>query len=574
MESTLSQVLAPSELAPVNGKGATPFAQQTVVLTKQAYIELTWQANYWRAQYEQLLEREAALKAEVAAQQATIRDLTQRLYGTKSEKATSLNTAGAPPCVNPRKRGQQPGSPGHGRRDYATLPVVVEVRDLSTEEKRCPRCGEAFRPFPAPEISTIIEVQVQAHVRRIQRQRYHKGCHCLPLPGIVTAPPAPRLIPKSPIGVSVWTEVMLDKYLYGRPTARLCQALQHHGVPLSQGTVTDGLRKITPLFESVVQALRERQMGEKLFYGDETRWEVFAALEGKVWHRWYLWVTRSASVVFFHIAPSRGAAVPKDHFAKLHTDLVQAVLVCDRYSAYKSLAKDHDDMVLAYCWAHVRRDFLNAARSWPELAPWMWKWIEDIRTLYRLNTARLAEWDATVPLDDQSPAFVARQHDLTIHLGEMQVRCEMYRQERYLHQAKRPILESLHNHWGGLTVFLTRPEVALDNNSAERALRTPVVGRKNYYGSGSSWSAHLAATMLSVLQTVVLWGLNPRHWLSAFFHACATHGGKTPPDISAFLPWQMTDERRQQLAQPVLVPAPTSDESPCGMEESVVANTS
>ena len=81
MESTLSQVLAPSELAPVNGKGATPFAQQTVVLTKQAYIELTWQANYWRAQYEQLLEREAALKAEVAAQQATIRDLTQRLYG-------------------------------------------------------------------------------------------------------------------------------------------------------------------------------------------------------------------------------------------------------------------------------------------------------------------------------------------------------------------------------------------------------------------------------------------------------------------------------------------------------------
>ena len=56
----------------------------------------------------------------------------------------------------------------------------------------------------------------------------------------------------------------------------------------------------------------------------------------------------------------------------------------------------------------------------------------------------------------------------------------MYRQERHLHQAKRPILESLHNHWGGLTVFLTRPEVALDNNSAERPLRTPVVGRKNY----------------------------------------------------------------------------------------------
>ena len=46
-------------------------------------------------------------------------------------------------------------------------------------------------------------------------------------------------------------------------------------------------------------------------------------------------------------------------------------------------------MVLAYCWAHVRRDFLNAARRWPELAPWLWKWLEDIRTLSRLHTARL-----------------------------------------------------------------------------------------------------------------------------------------------------------------------------------------
>ena len=298
MERTLSQGIAPSELALINGKGATPFAQQTVVLTKQAYIELTWQAHYWRAQYEQLVERETALKAAVEAHQATIRDLTQRLYGTKSEKTTHLDKAGAPPRVSLRKRGQQPGSPGHGRRACATLPVVIEVRDLSTAEKRCTVCGAAFRPFPVPEASTIIEVQVQAHVRRIQRQRYHKGGRCPQSPGIVTAPPAPQLIPKSPIGVSVWPEVLLDKYLYGRPTARLCQALQHHGGPLSQGPVTDGLRKITPLFEPVVQALRERQMGEKLFHGDEPRWEVFAALAGKVGQRWYLWVTRSVSVVF------------------------------------------------------------------------------------------------------------------------------------------------------------------------------------------------------------------------------------------------------------------------------------
>jgi Transposase IS66 family len=49
-------------------------------------------------------------------------------------------------------------------------------------------------------------------------------------------------------------------------------------------------------------------------------------------------------------------------------------------------------------------------------------------------------------------------------------------------RTKQKVLRSLHNHWDGLTVFVERPEVAMDNHTAERGLRTPVVGRKNYYG--------------------------------------------------------------------------------------------
>jgi len=83
-----------------------------------------------------------------------------------------------------------------------------------------------------------------------------------------------------------------------------------------------------------------------------------------------------------------------------------------------------------------------------------------------------------------------------------------------------------------------------------------VVGRKNYYGSGSVWSAHLAARMFSVLQTVLLWGLNPHHWLSVFLQACADNGGTCPADLRAFLPWQMTPERREALARPAPVTLP------------------
>ena len=105
--------------------------------------------------------------------------------------------------------------------------------------------------------------------------------------------------------------VLLDKYLYGRPTYRLCAQLKHHGLPLSQGTLTNGLQKIAALFEPVMTKLYERQMREKRFHGDETRWEVFEEVDGKTGHRWYLWVMQSASVVFYRMAPGRGADVPK-----------------------------------------------------------------------------------------------------------------------------------------------------------------------------------------------------------------------------------------------------------------------
>jgi transposase len=66
-----------------------------------------------------------------------------------------------------------------------------------------------------------------------------------------------------------------------------------------------------------------------------------------------------------------------------------------------------------------------------------------------------------------------------------------------------------------------------------------VVGRKNFYGSGSQWSGQLAATMMSLLGTVRMWGLNPRLWLRSYLQACAQAGGHAPEDCRRFVPWQM-----------------------------------
>ena len=156
----------------------------------------------------------------------------------------------------------------------------------------------------------------------------------------------------------------------------------------------------------------------------------------------------------------------------------------------------------------------------------------------------------------------------------MPARCAAHLQEPALHFVKHKVWSRRHTQWDGLPVFGGRPEAALDNKSAERILRNPVVGRKNYYGSGSVWSAHLAAMMFSVLQTVLLWDLNPHHWLTAFLQACADHGGTSPTDLSAFLPWQMTPERRAELARPVPVTLPPFASVSQELGEPAVADTS
>jgi transposase len=316
------------------------------------------------------------------------------------------------------------------------------------------------------------------------------------------------------------------------------------------------LQRIAVRVEPLRPALYERQMGATLCHGDATRWEVCEEVEGQTGHRWYLWVRHAAAVGLYRMAPGRGAEVPKAHCATRQPALVEGGWVWDRYRASTGLAQDCDALRLALCWAPVRRDVLKAARRWLALEHWMFAWVDAIGVLSRLKKARREVWDETVPFTQQPAAFVERHRELETNLRQMQARGEAHRQEPALQLAQHKVLRRLHNPWDGLTVFVGHPAVAMDKNTAERILRHPVGGRKNSDGSGSVWSAHWAAMLLSVSQTVWLWGRKPPHGLHAFLQAWADHGGQSPTDLSACLPWQMTPERRDALARPVPVPCP------------------
>ena len=106
----------------------------------------------------------------------------------------------------------------------------------------------------------------------------------------------------------------MDKYLSYRPTPRLLAELCSHGLDLSQGALTGGLRQLLPLSQPLDEALVQRSQHEDFWHADETRWLVFATVEGKVGYRWYLWAIQSAQAVVFLLAAGRAHDVPEEHF--------------------------------------------------------------------------------------------------------------------------------------------------------------------------------------------------------------------------------------------------------------------
>ncbi len=113
-----------------------------------------------------------------------------------------------------------------------------------------------------------------------------------------------------------------------------------------------------------------------------------------------------------------------------------------------------------------------------------------------------------------------------------------------LHPAAAKVLATLDREWDGLARHRELPELPLDNNTAERALRGPVVGRKNYYGSGSVVSAQLASRVFTITATATRAGLNPLAYLRAYLDECARADATAPAGeaLTRFLPWAASQQ--------------------------------
>ena len=524
-----------------------------------------WRARAERAEAEAarlrqenagLNARVAALSAEVGQLQEAVTTLSGLLFGTSSERrapaarggaAGEDGTGGGPRGA--RRRGQRPGAAGHGRRSYAHLETEEHVIDLEPEERCCARCGAGYE-FIGTEDSELIDWRVTLIRILLRRRRYRRRCACGG-PQTACAAPAPKVIPKGLFTAGFLARLLHEKYVLGRPVHRIVAALAAEGLDVAPGTLAGELRQVAPLLAPWAQAIaaRGRQAGHA--HCDETSWQVFEDVADKENHRWWLWVFVTPDTTVFVMDPSRSARVAA---GQLGIDLTESsleagrrlVISSDFHKAYQSLARI-DGVDPLWCFAHIRRYFLRARAAHPEaLGDWADAWTERIAVLYRAHHALAATAGDAAEHEKARARYERAFTDIDAHRQLQAISAG----EGLLHPAAAKVIATLSNEWDGLARHQDLPQLPLDNNTAERALRNPVIGRKNYYGSGARWAADLAAGTWTITATAAQNGLEPLPLLEDYLTACARAGGTAPAgaDLEPFLPW--TPQGRARRAVP------------------------
>jgi len=445
----------------------------------------------------------AALQLEMLLLHEQLAAQQHKLFGRSSEQRPGPPGEGEKPAAAtaPRK--------GHGPRRQAELPLVPVRYTLDAADRACTACGGALREMPGQfEESEEIDV-VERSFRIVRHLRQKYVCRC---GGCVeTALGPPKLTPGGRYSVDFAVAVGVAKYLDHMPLHRQMRQMGRQGLEIDTQTLWDQLQALARHLEPSLEALHHFVLEAPVVGADETRWKLLEKGGGKTWWAWS--VMRPEAVVY-RIDASRSAAAGARILRDYH-----GVVVCDGYGAYETLAKPRDGLPgirLAHCFAHVRRKLLEAQAAYPEAQ-------HALDLIGKLYAVERSVRDASA-----QDVLAARQREsrpLVETLRQWLVSTKALPQS-LLGKA----IAYTDGCWPGLVRFLDDACIPLDNNAAERSMRSVVVGRKNHYGSKSLRGTEVAALFYSLLESTKLAGVDPAAYLAeATRRAIANPGTATLP---------------------------------------------
>lgn len=440
-------------------------------------------------------EQAQQLELQIAALQETLASRNRALFGDSSERRVPDDT-----IANVEEPAKEPQA-GHGPRQQE-LPVIPRVHELDAADRVCTACGGALQEW-AGQFEESMEVDILER-RFVQLHHKRKKYRCKCGSCVETAPGPLKLIPGGRYSIDFAISTAVAKYGDHMPLERLARALGRHGLKIDSQTLWDQINALARLLTPVHDGLQEQVLAQPCIGADETHWKVMGlkGANGKT-KRWQVWAVSSPDAVCYRIKAGRGL----EHASDVIGDY-RGIVLCDGYSVYESLQKQRRGILLAHCWAHVRRKFFEVEELHPNSCTEV---LDLIRRLFEVERrARDENLDVEAMLNlrrAESKSIVDEIHRWALA-------------QRALPQSPLgKAIAYMGGLWHGLTVFLDHAEVPVDNNATERALRGIVVGRKNHYGSRSQRGTEVSALFYSIIETCKLVGADPFDYLRVAAHA-------------------------------------------------------
>ncbi len=451
------------------------------------------------AKFSESQQRVALLVEKLEALSLELARLKRQVVGPKSERRTpedpaqghlfatdAEDTPAEPPAPAPKPA---PAVTPHGRRKPTSEPDEVIA---ATRPDTCVTCGGSLR-----------EISVSSSTRQDWRRGHfvtmrvdRPSCACDRCRTVETAAePAMFALPRSIAGNGLLARVIVDKFADNIPLNRQVDRFRREGLEISLSTLCDLVMRSAGLLRCIVKAMRKEQRAGSWLQADDTGLPVLDGTKGQAGSG-RLWVYANAEHVVYDFTPTKHGAGPAAYLEGF-----KGIILADGGSEFNEAVRQRD-LTRAGCWSHARRYFFDAGDTSPAISK---EALDRIGVLFDIERGIK---DADLETRRRVRATDTREALDRIHAWL----AEHVHKQRPSSPIGKAFAYAL-NQWTFLEVCASRPEIPIHNNMSELHLRRPVIGRKNWLFAGSEGGAQAAATLLSLVGSCRLHGVDPWEYL-------------------------------------------------------------